>query len=345
MKRIPSLDGFRAISIILVLISHSTNSLGFPDSLKEAGRYGGLGVSVFFVISGFLITYLLLVEEQSLGSINIKAFYMRRAFRILPVYLFYICVVLLWQNNIEPLGINKTDLIHALTFTMNFNEGKNWFVGHFWTLSIEEWFYLFWPALFVLFRKRLKGILIALIIYSAVARIIAYKLPALEDFVLAPFFRTSDTIFVGALGAIVFFERQTLTQLKVFSYSFLKVIAIILIITFDYAQLHGRFGIIALPFGNTISSFCILFLILAYITTSDSFVFKMLNQKILVHIGVLSYSLYVWQQLFFKGQLQFFRIFPYTLIEIYCVALLSYYLLERPFLKLKRHFERKKQLN
>ena len=89
MKRIPSLDGFRAISIILVLICHSRFSQGFPSSLVDLAGNGEIGVDVFFVISGFLITTLLLNEEVNEGNINLQSFYIRRAFRILPVFILY----------------------------------------------------------------------------------------------------------------------------------------------------------------------------------------------------------------------------------------------------------------
>jgi len=93
MKRIPSLDGFRAISIFIVILSHCSLAKGFPDKLAPYVDFGRLGVTIFFVISGFLITHLLLIEDAANNQISIKNFYIRRAFRILPV--FY-CILLLY---------------------------------------------------------------------------------------------------------------------------------------------------------------------------------------------------------------------------------------------------------
>ncbi|MDP9046660.1 MAG: acyltransferase, partial [Bacteroidota bacterium] len=111
MKRLPSLDGFRAISIILVLIAHSRFSKGFPVKYGDLARHGAVGVTVFFVISGFLITYLLLAERSKVGHISLKRFYINRALRILPVFLLYTCVIICW-NRYHYIGIEKSDIIH-----------------------------------------------------------------------------------------------------------------------------------------------------------------------------------------------------------------------------------------
>ena len=99
--KLPSLDGWRAVSIALVLLQHSSFAAGFPAMLDSALsgfkangiEPGSLGVRFFFVISGFLITWLLLQEQAKHGSISLKHFYLRRALRILPVYFFYLFVL------------------------------------------------------------------------------------------------------------------------------------------------------------------------------------------------------------------------------------------------------------
>jgi peptidoglycan/LPS O-acetylase OafA/YrhL len=96
--RINSLDGFRALSIILVVIAHCRLSVGFPRSLVGLAYEFAVGVTVFFVISGFLITTLLLRERAKNGRIAIKSFYTRRALRILPVAFLYILFFACWRN-------------------------------------------------------------------------------------------------------------------------------------------------------------------------------------------------------------------------------------------------------
>lgn len=338
MKRIPSLDGFRAIAIILILFCHSRLSLGFPQSLSDVARQAEVGVTVFFVISGFLITTLLLKEESENGKINIRLFYVRRALRIVPVYLLYVVFILFWRH-FETIGLSKSNLLHVFTFTVNFDKNKDWFLGHFWSLSVEEQFYLFWPAMLLLFRKHLKPILLLLIAYSCIARVIAYKFPGYGLISLSPFFSYSDAIFIGAFGGILFFEKPGIFKHKILQSTIARFGALLLFLLFVFFTEHGKLAWVSLPFGNTIISLNVLFLIAAYITPSKGIIYKILNQKAVVHIGILSYSIYIWQQFFFIGEVKgIWRTFPYNLLAIYGVSLASYYLFEKPFLKIKRHF-------
>jgi peptidoglycan/LPS O-acetylase OafA/YrhL len=340
MKRIPSLDGFRAVSIILVLFCHSRLSTGFPVSLSDIARQAEVGVTIFFVISGFLITYLLLTEKSKYGRIDLKSFYLRRILRIMPVYFLYLVFILLWQN-IEDIKLSLSDVVHALTFTINFDR-QNWFVGHFWSVSVEEQFYLFWPAMLIFWRKHLQVILIFLIAYSCVARVISYKLSGIDIIALTPFFRYSDAIFIGAFGGMMYFETPGILKHWVFASYPAKLAALCLILLFVYCTEHGKLAIISLPLGNTIISVGILFLLFCYILPSENAIFKLLNHRTIVHIGVLSYSIYIWQEFFFVGSFKGFRTFPFNILLIYFVALASYYLWERPFLNLKKHLSKNK---
>ncbi len=303
-----------------------------------------MGVTIFFVISGFLITNLLLVEESENGRISVKAFYTRRIFRIMPVYILYLAFILVWRN-FETFGLSKNNLVHVLTFTVNFDNYKDWFLGHFWSLSVEEQFYLFWPAVLLLFRKHLKIVLIVLVAYSCLTRVIAHKFPAFELISLSPFFIYSDAIFIGALGGILFFENPLILKHRIFNAIWAKVTAVTLFVLFVYFCGHGKLALLSLPFGNLIISITALFLISAYITPSDKMIYKILNHRAIVHIGMLSYSIYIWQQFFFIGEIRgWWRTFPFNIVVIYFVALASYYLWERPFLRLKKHFSAPKLL-
>lgn len=343
MKRIPSLDGFRAISIILVLIAHATYSFGFPAQYHQIAIHGKVGVTMFFVISGFLITGLLLKEQKLTGKIDIKNFYIRRALRILPVALLYILLISIWRV-IENIDLKNSDLIHALTFTVNFAPYRgSWYVGHFWTLSLEEQFYLVWPALLLVFSRQLKVILIGVIIYSCIVRALVHHFSYLEYITLSPFFSYSDAIFIGALGAIFYHKEPAICKRKLFQNYVAQLLAVALIIIFVCLQDSGKLSIISIPFGNCIIAASCLFLIFAYITPSGKLFFKILNSKILVHIGVLSYSIYIWQQFFFKSEIRVvWRMFPLNILIIYCVALVSYSLWERPFLNIRKRFSSNK---
>ncbi|MBB3968550.1 acyltransferase family protein [Mucilaginibacter phyllosphaerae] len=341
MKRIPSLDGFRAIAILLVLFSHSRYSSGFPAGWADVARHGGIGVNVFFVISGFLITTLLLNEEQKNGFINLGAFYIRRAIRILPVFFLYTCFILVWQN-FEPLNLTKSNLVHVFTFTVNFDKGRNWFLGHYWSLSVEEQFYLLWPLVMVFCRKYIKPFLLLSIVYSCAAHIIDFKFPAYSNITLSPFFNYADAILIGAAGGLLYFENPGILNRKMFNSYPLQFAALGVFVLFIYLSGYGKLAIISLPFSGFFIAAAILYLILSYIRPGGNLVYRLLNSRVMVHIGVLSYSIYIWQQFFFVGQIDFaWRHSPPNILLIYFAGLASYYLWEKPFLKLKQLFAAK----
>src|SRR5947209_3975528 len=129
--RIPSLDGLRAISIAMVLVAHLTGTRGFPLSMNvgNALGLGELGVRTFFVISGFLITRLLFEELAATGRVSLSHFYLRRTLRIFPPYYAFLIAVgaASFTGNIQLAG---RDLVHAFTYTSNYDAARSWFVGH-----------------------------------------------------------------------------------------------------------------------------------------------------------------------------------------------------------------------
>lgn len=334
MNRIASLDGFRAISILLVVFSHFRFLEGFPPNLYAFAKQCDVGVNVFFVISGYLITTLLVKEYQKDNTISFKNFFIKRAFRILPVFFLYILFICCWNAFID-LKISAANFLHAITFTTNFDYDKNWFFGHFWTLSVEEQFYLFWPLVFILFKKNIKTTVLVLIAYSFVVRVIVYKFQLDRTLFLHPFFSVSDSILVGALTAILYQETPKLFTTIAFKNYYLQTLALILIVLFVYTSAHGKLGVISLPFGNTIIAISIMYLILSYTQQQSNLIFRFLNHKTVVHIGVLSYSIYIWQEFFFRKEALFFNIFPLNMVIIYVISLASYYLWEKPSISLR----------
>ena len=151
-SRIPSLDGLRALSISFVLVGHLALNTGFPIQRSWwTDAYAHYGVRIFFVISGFLITTLLLGERQKTGKIDLKEFYIRRAYRIFPAAYFYLLVVtFLFYSS---LSLNY--LVAAYTYMTSYAIHSPWILRHLWSLSVEEQFYMLWPALVAL------GVLIA----------------------------------------------------------------------------------------------------------------------------------------------------------------------------------------
>jgi peptidoglycan/LPS O-acetylase OafA/YrhL len=211
-KKLPSLDGWRAVSIALVLLLHSSYAPGFLSRFHwPIMRFdaGDLGVRFFFVISGFLITFLLLQEHAKHDAISLKHFYMRRALRILPVYFFYLFVLgFLTRYSQAP----SAWLANA-TFTTNFF-GTPWSTGHLWSLGVEEQFYLLWPWFLVVVLNRQEGcskllkILIVPLFVAPLVRMINYELwyPVTLEFLFqrASFFARFDSLAYGCLAAILF---------------------------------------------------------------------------------------------------------------------------------------------
>jgi peptidoglycan/LPS O-acetylase OafA/YrhL len=153
----PQLDGIRAFCIIFTIVNHVP---GKPDYID-----GTVGVDVFFALSGWLITWLLLEERRSAGAIDLKAFYIRRFFRIVPLYYFTIVVyaaaaVLFFLATASSAKIQelREAIAYLVTFNSEYRSSEAGTVfGHAWTLGIEEKVYVVWPALMVIFRKWVFG--------------------------------------------------------------------------------------------------------------------------------------------------------------------------------------------
>src|SRR5947207_1759718 len=150
--RLPSLDGWRAVAIAMVVMSHFTAVRGFsPPAWWTQAFQGNLGVRIFFVISGLLITYLLLLEAERRGRPSLRSFYTRRVLRIFPVYFLYLGVVV----GLTLAGLytdTATAWIGSLPFTRNFIGQTQSLTGHYWSLAVEEQFYLVWPITLVALR-------------------------------------------------------------------------------------------------------------------------------------------------------------------------------------------------
>jgi len=203
-KRVPSLDGLRAISIGLVLLSHLAGTPGFPVTAKVGNilPLGELGVRVFFVISGFLITNLLLEEWSRRGDINLARFYFRRTFRILPPYYVLIAAVAVGAA-LRLIQIAPGDLMHAITYTSNYHPQRSWWIGHTWSLAVEEQFYLLWPAVLLLAGRR-AGFAVAagVVLVSPVVRLAVWQfVPSAADGVGTRFETIADSLAIGCLLA------------------------------------------------------------------------------------------------------------------------------------------------
>ncbi len=338
-RNIPSLDGMRAISILLVIAGHSTPHLARWIKIPTPTfiLFAHTGVSVFFVISGFLITSLLLKELHATGTIGLKRFYLRRAFRIFPAFYLYLSIVFV----LALAGVFQVPLrafFFAATYSSNYYFGPGGaFVGlqHLWSLSVEEQFYLLWPAVLLLLGKR-RAIYFAtfLIVVSPLSRVLTY-------FVLAPqhramvdrmFHSSIDTIMFGCLIALLWqsnlFERTRWIWASEWCFASAVFFLFCLDPLLDL-RFQGRYG---LTVGMTLEGVSICLVTLYVVTRAGTFPGRLLNTSALRHMGVISYSLYLWQSILISED---FGYFPYNLAAILVCAELSYWGVERPALRVR----------
>jgi peptidoglycan/LPS O-acetylase OafA/YrhL len=333
VDHMPSLDGLRAISIALVLLGHLSGSRGFVRLSLGVGDYAHLGVVVFFVISGFLITRLLLSEYTKKGHVSLRLFYARRFLRLFPAsYAYIVCISLLWMAGI--IHLERGDLWHAVTYTVNYLPGRSWNIGHLWSLSVEEQFYLLWPCTFVILGpRRASWVAAGVILFGPVARAGAWVFlrgTSYRDLEMFPM--VADSLAMGCLLAKVggWLEGQD-WYLQFFrpAYS-VGLLALILLI-----NRYTGYTLVSV-FGTSVINVILAILIHRSVYYSRDRIGQVLNWKPVAFVGVLSYSLYLWQQPFLnRDSTAWVNKFPQNLVFAVAVALASYLLLEKPLLRLR----------
>lgn len=338
-KYIPSLNGLRALSILVVILVH-LNIRNFHERYWFPLIFDAeLGVNIFFVLSGFLITTLLLQEEAAKSTVSLKDFYLRRFFRIFPVYYTLLAVYFILQL-CGILHFSTNSWITSLTYTKYFNWHNDWETGHLWSLSVEEHFYLIWPFIFKYFRRYRVPFAWVIIVAAPVFRMIYIKYP-LHYIDNLTIFQKGDALMWGCLFAIY---KETLTErLKKIKFIFFYILLVFLLLEYTAKLPLTAFLKTALiaPLGRTtgtLGDMLVGILILSSISRPQTGWFRLLNTKALNFTGKLSYSLYIWQQLFFSQDLHAAGRFPLNILLIVSVALTSYYIVEQPCLRLKEKF-------
>lgn len=344
MKRIPSLDGLRAISIIFVIIGHLiggmegvAHHLGPIDTLLfHLFGNGFVGVSIFFVLSGFLITTLLIHEYDRTQLISLSDFYFRRAFRILPplyAYIAFVAISAHWTG----LTVSGSEILVALTFTRNvIFHPHAWQFEHFWSLCIEEQFYLLWPlALILTLRKGGKTaaarLSIVLILIAPLLRVATYFLinkQLLRHDLQTTLFCRMDALMFGCLAAL---SQGTPAFERIYSFAAKRIWIFPLFTWIPSNLLMWRFeNYYALPIGITLDGISIALFLVWCSRNPQSIAGRILNFKPIVHIGLISYSLYIWQTYFLhERNMTFGGRFPQSLLFILIAAEVSWYTIER----------------
>jgi peptidoglycan/LPS O-acetylase OafA/YrhL len=345
----PELDGLRGVAILLVVLIHAT---GWP-------RGGLLGVDIFFTLSGFLITTLLLEEWQAYGSISLGRFYLRRYFRLFPALAVfiggYVLFVALVAQGDQPLRLRSaafgiTYLANwVMAFDRPFAEGE---IGHLWSLSVEEQFYLLWPVILVAFLKlRLSPGKSALLVAAMIVAVVSWRtfldLSGSSDSRM--YFATDtrfDQLLIGCLLAIGYVRApELLERAKRFLVPTAMGAIIFLVWRFLSRNLVSSWSF---KVGLTVFAAATAIVICACVTNASPALKRVLSAKWLVSLGLISYSLYLWHPAVYTFVTRFtpaaewsrFVSIPLEISLSIAAAVASYRLVELPFLRKRRHLQR-----
>jgi peptidoglycan/LPS O-acetylase OafA/YrhL len=346
-RNIPSLDGLRAVSILLVLIAHSSWFLPRVVTQSSPFRFivgnGTHGVAVFFVISGYLITTILLRELANTNSISLRRFYFRRTLRIFPPYYAFLAVMgLLWAGHVIKLDL--TSFVAAATYTWACNpHATSALLTHAWSLSIEELFYLLWPLCLLLLhpkRRTLHWTIGAILLFPALRVALYFLLPSLRGHEFYMVQGWADTMLVGCALALIRqrkeFEEWHSRVLKGWMVVLAGFVAFYMSPLVMSSLPKREAGFYANAINPSLVAAATAIIVLYLITRTRSMAAGILNHGILRHIGVLSYSLYLWQQMFMMHQLHFYWV---GYVYAFLAAETSFWLIERPSLRLRRRLE------
>jgi peptidoglycan/LPS O-acetylase OafA/YrhL len=338
--RIPSLDGLRAIAVLAVLFYHLHQSYslkGLPI-VGALADYGWFGVQIFFVISGFLITWLLLVEESQNTGFSLSSFYGRRALRILPPAVFYLLVIACLRQAGRA-DVSWLDLTASALFFRNLVHGSTE-TGHYWSLSIEEQFYLLWPFALTAVRnnRHRLALLLALIVAAPIWRHLNYVVAGGAEHVNTDRLDLRcDPLLFGCVLALLRFDERWLTVLRS-----RFVLNPLTALSATAVLLYGLMGPVpkSLLFLALPAECAAVALLISYlIDRPGGLAGRILNWRPVVWVGTISYSLYIWNELFLKvypPPQPWIRGFPQNLLATLACSCLSFYCLERPFSRLRR---------
>jgi peptidoglycan/LPS O-acetylase OafA/YrhL len=364
-ERVPALDGIRGVAIIWVVLHNTTDLLppalhGIWHALAFLVHPGWIGVQLFFALSGFLITGGLLDTQSATNYF--RAFYARRALRILPLYYTVLILLLIVAPllHLAPtqLHVDAKQQLSLWLFIVNWTHAEPYGFGHFWSLAVEEQFYLFWP--FIVHRRpprRLFKTCVCIAVISLVGRCIMVFSGATSQTVYTATISHLDALALGGAGAclsrIPAARTWLASRLSAIDLTALALFAVGFPITRAYAPDTLQCEI----FGFSLLAICCAALITSAVAGGEqarqTLIARALGWSFLRYWGKYSYAIYVFHQLIHKllgepwlvsrfgSQPPAHIVYAYSLfigLVSFCAAFLSYHLLEKPFLALKSLF-------
>lgn len=352
---LPGLNGLRAIAAIAVVMSHialGINKFGLnihifgstADGKPKALLLASHGVTLFFVLSGFLITYLLILEKNK-GEIDVKKFYMRRILRIWPAYYSYLILAVVTAI-IFAKEIEFNVLFYYIFFGANIPFIFNFtlpFLDHYWSIAVEEQFYLFWPWVIKKVKNNLFKIIIFYIIIHFIIRVIVWYLYPFTPLAISTMVNRFDCMVIGALGALLYESKN-----KLFLYVFDNKITQFLSLSILCA-LALNFSFINAVLDTSIISVVALALIIGQINVKN----RILNlENVLCNfLGKISYGIYVYhplliflisilfKEMFFENDvLKLILVYLSILVATILLSYISYNYFEKKFIRYKDKF-------
>jgi peptidoglycan/LPS O-acetylase OafA/YrhL len=299
----------------MVVVSHwHMTHNGFHSPLTP---YGNTGVRIFFVISGYLITSLLLKEQTTTSTISLGGFYRRRAFRILPAATVFVIAIAIirWKE------VRWYDLGAALFYLANFNFFMPSFLAHFWSLAVEEQFYLLWPTVLKKWGQHKTAVLLGVIVFAPFYMTFC-DLLRINASVSFTFPAVADNLAVGSLLAIF------APRIRKIPASLAVLMALVVVLVPQFHATSKTHTLLLLFCFSPLMQICIAGVLLHVVQRP----YWLLNIAPVVWLGKISYSLYLWQQIFFFN--------PHSklaeaVIGSLGLACASYYLIEQPMLRLR----------
>ncbi len=355
MQRTKGFDGLRCFSILFVIIGHAQilSLSTFHPYVQHNVSYlfsGGAGVNIFFTLSGFLITSLLLHEKKSTGRINIKYFFIRRFLRLLPPIIPFFIAIAAFMS----LGyIRETYLGLAVSITYLYNfipKAKLFYsaeLSHTWSLAVEEQFYLTWPFIIKFFRDRTKYLLATSTILLCACSI--FVLPTITTTINGKCYLLDQIFFIkkwtipaigpiilGCVAALIYTNNNSAVS-QLFTQKRAGLVTLIVLLSPLYL-IGNLTPTISLAFSSGVA------LSLIWICCNQqSIIVKFLEFKPIRYIGLISYGLYIWQGFFVRsGQTFLPKIWlhnlPYNIPLTFVTAIISYELMEKRVMRLKERF-------
>jgi peptidoglycan/LPS O-acetylase OafA/YrhL len=348
-SHVPSLDGLRGVAVLLVMFFH-TNHPAFIG--------GFIGVDIFFVLSGFLITTLLIQEFDNTGAISFKNFYIRRLLRLAPALLLLLTVYCLFSALLlskKDALRNIVDALIALFYLSNWARAFAIhvpdFLGHTWSLSIEEQFYIVWPiTLLALLKATTARWYVFLCIVSIAVASCALRIYlAMHDVYLQRLYNgldtRADTLMTGCALAAFLSNEHVMEFCKKHLSRWLEIIAPLAALGLaGFAHWSKWYEVDIYVWGFVAVEILVAIIILDIIVNKYSFLGAVLSTACLVRVGSISYGLYLWHFPIYKTMFSLgcnqLLITSLGTVVTFIVAAGSYYFLERPMLKLKGRFAR-----